>query len=131
VRGLARSRERHHALCTGAQRHTAASPAYERGLGPAAPKSELTIERNERAAAKARRTYERTMRAVPTVSAEALLIAVCIENRDPRSSRPGDATQSAPNPAVEGLQLVPLTEAEVAGPSPLELRSSSRRRTTR
>ena len=31
---------------------------------------------------------------------------------------PDDATQAPPNPAVEGLQLVPLAEAEVAGPSP-------------
>ena len=31
---------------------------------------------------------------------------------------PHDATQAPPNPAVEGLQLVPLAEAEVAGPSP-------------
>src|SRR5882672_7630807 len=30
---------------------------------------------------------------------------------------PGDATQAPPNPAIEGLQLVPLAEAEVAGPS--------------
>jgi hypothetical protein len=30
---------------------------------------------------------------------------------------PGDATQAPSNPAVEGLQLVPLAEAEVASPS--------------
>ena len=31
---------------------------------------------------------------------------------------PDDATQAPPNPAVEGLQLVPLAEAKVASPSP-------------
>ena len=31
---------------------------------------------------------------------------------------PDDATHASPNPAVEGLQLAPLAEAEVAGPSP-------------
>src|SRR5512132_1602943 len=31
---------------------------------------------------------------------------------------PDDATHASPNPAVERLQLPPLAEAEVAGPSP-------------
>src|SRR5215472_6203498 len=31
---------------------------------------------------------------------------------------PGDATQAPPDPAIQRWQLVPLAEAEVAGPAP-------------
>lgn len=78
-------------LCSGARRHTAASPAYERNFAGGPPSgSDESIARLERAARAARRRYERAMACVPNASAEALLIAACIEDREPGQARTHD-----------------------------------------
>jgi hypothetical protein len=77
-------------LCSGARPYTAASPAYERGLGVSPFPADGSIAGTERAAKAARRRYERLMRGVPNAAMESLLVDVCIRNEEPGPGRQGD-----------------------------------------
>jgi hypothetical protein len=80
---------RYHRLVTGAKPYTVASPAYEKGFGAAVDGDEMgdeaTIGRAQERARRARKAYERMMRHVPPGGAEAVLIALCIEDKEPSS----------------------------------------------
>ena len=80
---------RYHRLVTGAKPYTAASPAYEKGFGAAVDPDEIgdaaTIARAQERVQRARKSYERMMRLVPPGPAEAILIALCIEDKEPNS----------------------------------------------
>jgi hypothetical protein len=82
-------------LCSGARPYTAASPAYQRGFGAGglSGHDDAALERNERAARKARKRYDKVIRCLPGAAAESLLVDVCIRNEEPGEARHHDVAQ--------------------------------------